>query len=133
MADAYEYGVAHGPLKLKKSKGLFKKTKTTSSSSKRKSKSSSTRKNPKSNPHEQDHSDAESAALSGDDTRNAQDIVKVIDRTDAEKRHDEILKKRKLEHVEKLAEKSYRDRIKEFNDKLERAPEHHDMPKVGPG
>ncbi|KAI7832890.1 hypothetical protein BX661DRAFT_129339, partial [Kickxella alabastrina] len=56
-----------------------------------------------------------------------------IDRTDAEKRHDEILKKRKLEHVEKLAEKSYRDRIKEFNDKLERAPEHHDMPKVGPG
>ncbi|KAJ2825525.1 hypothetical protein GGI24_003134, partial [Coemansia furcata] len=53
-------------------------------------------------------------------------------RTDAEKRHDDMLKKRKLERIDKMAEKSYRDRVKEFNEKLERAPEHHDMPKVGP-
>ncbi|KAJ2893101.1 hypothetical protein GGI21_001577 [Coemansia aciculifera] len=54
-------------------------------------------------------------------------------RTDAEKRHEDILMKRKMERIEKMAEKSYRDRVKEFNEKLERAPEHHDMPKVGPG
>ncbi|KAJ2862887.1 hypothetical protein GGH94_003971 [Coemansia aciculifera] len=54
-------------------------------------------------------------------------------RTDAEKRHDDMQMKRKMERIEKMAEKSYRDRVKDFNEKLERAPEHNDMPKVGPG
>ncbi|KAJ2036122.1 hypothetical protein IW146_000080 [Coemansia sp. RSA 922] len=54
-------------------------------------------------------------------------------RTDAEKRHDDMQMKRKMERIDKMAEKSYRERVKDFNEKLERAPEHNDMPKVGPG
>ncbi|KAJ2857438.1 hypothetical protein J3B02_001002 [Coemansia erecta] len=90
MSDAYEYGVANGPLKLKKPKDLFKKT-------------------------EEPPLDSKEAL------------------TEAEKKYREALHQRKLERIDRLASKSYRDRVKEFNEKLERAPEHHDMPKVGPG
>ncbi|KAJ1671204.1 hypothetical protein GGF44_001709 [Coemansia sp. RSA 1694] len=98
MSDAYDYGVAKGPLKLKKTKGLFKKSKKKKSTTKKEEIASAN-----------------------------------VIRTDAEKRHDDILMKRKMDRIDKMSEKSYRDRVKEFNEKLERAPEHHDMPKVGPG
>ncbi|KAJ2028562.1 hypothetical protein IWW57_002093 [Coemansia sp. S610] len=65
--------------------------------------------------------------------KEAKPVIARERRTDAEKRHEDILKKRKMERIDKLAEKSYRERVKDFNEKLERAPEHNDMPKVGPG
>ncbi|KAJ2630099.1 hypothetical protein H4R22_002903, partial [Coemansia sp. RSA 1290] len=52
-------------------------------------------------------------------------------KTEAEKRHEEVLRKRKLEQIEKLAEKSHQERVKEFNELLEQTPEQHDMPRVG--
>lgn len=54
-------------------------------------------------------------------------------RTEAQKRYDE--KRRKLEEgqIAKLAAKSHRERIKDFNDYLGNLSEHHDIPKVGPG
>ncbi|KAJ1667608.1 hypothetical protein IW140_002187 [Coemansia sp. RSA 1813] len=103
MPDEYDYGVVHGSLKLKKPKGLFKKT--TKKLRKPKSKKQPAK------------------------TDNASSIAK----TEAEKRFDDMKKKRKLEHIERLAEKSFGDRVKEFNEKLERTPEHNDVPKVGPG
>eukprot|EP00877_Chromochloris_zofingiensis_P007445 jgi/Chrzof1/2954/Cz12g05210.t1 len=54
-------------------------------------------------------------------------------RTEAEKRHDERVKKLEEERLKKLASKGYRDRVKDFNEHLAALSEHHDIPKVGPG
>ncbi|KAJ2197944.1 hypothetical protein IW145_005575, partial [Coemansia sp. RSA 521] len=52
-------------------------------------------------------------------------------KTAAEQKHAAMLQRRKMEQIEKLAEKSYRDQVKDFNDRLEQAPEQHDMPRLG--
>ena len=54
-------------------------------------------------------------------------------RTAAEKKYDAILEKRELEEIEKLAAKSHRDKIREFNEKLESLSEHYDLQKVSGG
>lgn len=54
-------------------------------------------------------------------------------RTEAEKRHEEKTRKLEEERLKKMAGKSHRERIKDFNDHLTNLSEHHDIPKVGPG
>lgn len=54
-------------------------------------------------------------------------------RTEAEKRHDERVRKLEEERLRKMAAKGYRDRVKDFNEHLANLSEHHDIPKVGPG
>ncbi|THV07542.1 DUF1754-domain-containing protein [Dendrothele bispora CBS 962.96] len=54
-------------------------------------------------------------------------------KTDAEKRFDEVQKRRLAQKVAKLATKTHKDRVNEFNSNLELLSEHHDIPKVGPG
>jgi len=54
-------------------------------------------------------------------------------RTEAEKRHQEKLRKLEEERLLKQAAKGYRDRVKDFNEHLASLSEHHDIPKVGPG
>ncbi|KAG2194467.1 hypothetical protein INT46_004837 [Mucor plumbeus] len=46
---------------------------------------------------------------------------------------EEIKRQRQMERVSKAAAKSHKDRVQEFNHKLEQLSEHHDIPKVGPG
>ncbi|KAF8913110.1 hypothetical protein CPB84DRAFT_1820565 [Gymnopilus junonius] len=54
-------------------------------------------------------------------------------KTEAERRFEEV-QKRRLEHrIAKLAHKTHKDRVAEFNAHLESLSEHHDIPKVGPG
>ncbi|KAI0801089.1 hypothetical protein C8Q74DRAFT_1240255 [Fomes fomentarius] len=54
-------------------------------------------------------------------------------KTAAERRFEEVQKKRLADKVARLAHKSHKDRVHEFNSKLEALSEHHDIPKVGPG
>ncbi|KAF7339317.1 hypothetical protein MSAN_02145300 [Mycena sanguinolenta] len=54
-------------------------------------------------------------------------------KTDAEKRFEEVQRRRLAERVAKLANKTHKDRVSEFNAHLESLSEHHDIPKVGPG
>jgi protein FAM32A len=54
-------------------------------------------------------------------------------RTPAERKFDEIQAKREAERVAKLASKSHRDRVNDFNAYLANLSEHHDIPRVGPG
>ncbi|ETW87025.1 hypothetical protein HETIRDRAFT_99428 [Heterobasidion irregulare TC 32-1] len=54
-------------------------------------------------------------------------------KTEAERRFQEVQRKRLEERVKKLATKTHKDRVHEFNSKLEALSEHHDIPKVGPG
>jgi protein FAM32A len=54
-------------------------------------------------------------------------------RTLAERKFDDIQAKREAERVAKLASKSHRDRVNDFNAYLANLSEHHDIPRVGPG
>ncbi|GMH39892.1 hypothetical protein BSKO_07796 [Bryopsis sp. KO-2023] len=54
-------------------------------------------------------------------------------RTEAEKAYDEKMDKREDEQIRKIAFKSHRERVKDFNEYLANLTEHHDIPKVGPG
>ncbi|TPX50117.1 hypothetical protein SeMB42_g02251 [Synchytrium endobioticum] len=54
-------------------------------------------------------------------------------KTPAELKFEEIRKQRALEKAEKMALKSHKERVSEFNQKLESLSEHYDIPKVGPG
>ncbi|KAJ7492444.1 hypothetical protein FB451DRAFT_1218325 [Mycena latifolia] len=54
-------------------------------------------------------------------------------KTDAERRFEEVQRRRLTERVAKLANKTHKDRVSEFNAHLESLSEHHDIPKVGPG
>nr|WJH19562.1 Ovarian tumor-associated gene 12 (OTAG12) [Euglena gracilis] len=58
---------------------------------------------------------------------------KVDPRTPAERAYDEELQARAKLKAQKIAAKSYRDRIDEFNAKIATISEHYDIPKVGPG
>ncbi|KAF5388610.1 hypothetical protein D9757_004647 [Collybiopsis confluens] len=54
-------------------------------------------------------------------------------KTEAERRFEEVQKERLAQRVAKLAHKTHKDRVSEFNTHLESLSEHHDIPKVGPG
>ncbi|KAF8506754.1 DUF1754-domain-containing protein [Russula emetica] len=80
--------------------------------------------------------DEESAKASPSGSgRNSPAIAGTSDerKTAAEKRFQEVQRKRLADKVKKLAGKTHKDRVHEFNSKLETLSEHHDIPKVGPG
>ncbi|KAH9968612.1 hypothetical protein BC827DRAFT_1367722 [Russula dissimulans] len=54
-------------------------------------------------------------------------------KTAAEKRFQGVQRRRLADKVKRLAGKTHKDRVNEFNTKLEALSEHHDIPKVGPG
>ena len=54
-------------------------------------------------------------------------------RTAAERKYDEVQTKRAADKTKKMALKSHRERVAEFNAHLASLSEHHDIPKVGPG
>ncbi|CEG36510.1 Conserved alpha-helical protein [Plasmopara halstedii] len=56
--------------------------------------------------------------------------VEVDDMTPAQRRHAEHKKKREQEEIEKMASKTYRERIEELNQHLGSLTEHHDVPRV---
>ncbi|KAF8035021.1 hypothetical protein BT93_C1138 [Corymbia citriodora subsp. variegata] len=53
--------------------------------------------------------------------------------TPAERRFLQQTQKIELERLAKMASKSHRDRVQEFNQYLANLSEHYDIPKVGPG
>ncbi|BGP23826.1 hypothetical protein Rt10032_c05g2455 [Rhodotorula toruloides] len=56
-----------------------------------------------------------------------------VGKTEAQRRFEEVQRKRLLEKAAKAAAKSHKERVAEFNEKLEHMSEHYDIPKVGPG
>ncbi|KAN0041158.1 hypothetical protein ACTFIV_003694 [Dictyostelium citrinum] len=53
--------------------------------------------------------------------------------TDAEKKHKEKLNRKEQKRIDKLVNKSHKEKIEEYNKYLSSLSEHHDIPKVGPG
>jgi len=54
-------------------------------------------------------------------------------KTPAERRFEEMQRQREEQEAKKLSLKSHRERVEEFNSKLDKLPTHFDIPKVGPG
>ncbi|CAK5264505.1 unnamed protein product [Mycena citricolor] len=54
-------------------------------------------------------------------------------KTDAERRFEEVQKRRLERRIAKVAHKTHKERVSELNAHLESLSEHHDIPKVGPG
>ncbi|OSX67249.1 hypothetical protein POSPLADRAFT_1063994 [Postia placenta MAD-698-R-SB12] len=81
---------------------------------------------------EEEEEKAKSASPS-DSGRNSPAVGSSERKTAAEKRFEEVQRKRLAEKVARLANKTHKDRVHEFNSKLEALSEHHDIPKVGPG
>ncbi|CEO59398.1 Putative DUF1754-domain-containing protein [Penicillium brasilianum] len=54
-------------------------------------------------------------------------------KTEAERKYEEVRRKRLHERLQKEGIKSHKERVEELNKYLSRLSEHHDMPKIGPG
>lgn len=54
-------------------------------------------------------------------------------KTEAEKRYDEMRRKRLEERLLKEGVKTHKEKVEELNKYLSGLSEHHDMPKIGPG
>jgi protein FAM32A len=54
-------------------------------------------------------------------------------RTEAEKRYDERIAAEEKRIIAKMAAKTHREKVQEFNLYLSKLSEHHDIPRVGPG
>ncbi|RSH95121.1 hypothetical protein EHS25_000207 [Saitozyma podzolica] len=50
--------------------------------------------------------------------------------TEAERRYEEIQRRRREERVKKSAKMTHKDRVQEFNSKLDKLSEHHDIPRI---
>jgi len=118
MSDLYD-NVPGGSLKLKGSSGNPNKIK------KKKKKTKKDKEKLKSYAKD----------LINDDSESSEKIVpiRVVTKTEAELKFEEIQRKRLDEKVEKAARKSHKERVAELNRKLEEMTEHYDIPKVGPG
>ncbi|KAG6817981.1 hypothetical protein H0H87_012449 [Tephrocybe sp. NHM501043] len=74
--------------------------------------------------------DEESRSLSGSGSNSPTPSSGSSRKTEAEKRFEEVQKRRLAERVAKLASKTHKDRVSEFNNHLESLSEHHDIPKL---
>ncbi|KAL4770279.1 hypothetical protein BDW60DRAFT_209221 [Aspergillus nidulans var. acristatus] len=54
-------------------------------------------------------------------------------KTEAERKHEEMRRKRIQERLKREGVKTHKERVEELNKYLSRLSEHHDMPKIGPG
>ncbi|KAI9883535.1 MAG: hypothetical protein M1823_004699 [Watsoniomyces obsoletus] len=66
----------------------------------------------------------EEAEMSGDGMGN---------KTEAERRHEELRRQRLAEKVKREGVKTHKERVEELNKYLSNLSEHHDMPRIGPG
>ncbi|KAJ3091585.1 hypothetical protein HK102_014186 [Quaeritorhiza haematococci] len=59
--------------------------------------------------------------------------VPVVKKTKAQLAFEAVQKARQQERIMKIASKSHKEKVEEFNAYLESLSEHHDIPRVGPG
>ncbi|CCI39645.1 unnamed protein product [Albugo candida] len=74
---------------------------------------------------ESDRSVAEKKEVNSDDNE-----IQYKEMTQAQRKHEEIRRKRENEEINKIASKTYRQRVDELNHYLGSLTEHHDIPRV---
>lgn len=123
--DDGAYEAVGGSLKLKKSARPVEKKEKKKDKKKNKKKKKKEKKRAKTEEEEKvDHQEEERKEL---------ETVKAPVMTAAELAFQEKRKQREIERLSKLADKSHRERIAEFNKHLASLTEHNDLPKIGPG
>ncbi|KAJ6143617.1 hypothetical protein N7471_003070 [Penicillium samsonianum] len=125
-----EYSVGGGKLKLKGSKvsgGRIEKKKKKST----KKKEGEAQPKPETTPDTQrPENEREEGVRSEEDREKEWDAS---GKTEAERRAEEIRRKRLHERLQREGVKTHKERVEELNKYLSRLSEHHDMPKIGPG
>ncbi|KAG0148257.1 hypothetical protein CROQUDRAFT_670058 [Cronartium quercuum f. sp. fusiforme G11] len=124
----YDEVVSGGRLKLKGTAGLPQKKKKKKSSSSNKDRIKSDNLLLSQNPSTSGSSSATLAQL-----ESLGHVVSRVEKTTAERRFEAVQKKRMAEKAKKQALKTHKDRVADFNERLEAQSEHFDIPKVGPG
>ncbi|GAM87802.1 hypothetical protein ANO11243_058300 [Dothideomycetidae sp. 11243] len=121
MPPSTDYTTTGGGLKLKGAKfaGIDKKKKK--------------KRVPATAPTQLDDSTAADNATPPAPAAEAETEVARVKKTDAEKRHDEMRRKRLDEKVKREGSKTHKERVEELNRYLSGLSEHHDMPRIGPG
>ncbi|KAI9678059.1 MAG: hypothetical protein M1817_006003 [Caeruleum heppii] len=71
--------------------------------------------------------------ISGDEDTINVDEAAYLGKTEAEKRHEEMRRKRQLDRLRREGVKTHKERVEELNKYLSNLSEHHDMPRIGPG
>lgn len=61
---------------------------------------------------------------------NEEDDASMSHLTESERRYERVRRQRLADKVRKEAKKSHKERVAEFNDKLESMSEHYDLPRV---
>ncbi len=82
---------------------------------------------------EEESGEGVAAAEEEEQERERQLVAREDHRTPAEKKYHEQKEKLELRRLAKVASKSHRQRVEEFNQYLANLSEHYDIPKVGPG
>ncbi|KAJ4351154.1 uncharacterized protein N0V89_006493 [Didymosphaeria variabile] len=117
-----------GALKLKGAgidkKKKKKKPKTAEPTAEASTKVKSRSKSPSGTPRRSISPDAAEQAIKEDGGRK---------KTEAEKRHEEMRRKRLEDRLKKEGVKTHKEKVEELNKYLSGLSEHHDMPKIGPG
>lgn len=137
-----DYTAAGGGLKLKGSAGIDKKKKkkkpklpNASTSENRAVSTEATHSSSTDAPKESTTTPKPSNSRSLSPEKAETEIRKAGGRqkTDAEKRHEEMRRKRLDERLKRDEIKTHKERVEELNRYLSGLSEHHDMPKIGPG
>ena len=88
---------------------------------------------PRHDPHAQRDAERPLELAAGDEDGEKKPSEPKDNRTEAERRYDEQAERTQARLIEKMASKSHKDKVREFNEYLSKLSEHHDIPKVGPG
>ncbi|KAJ5135441.1 uncharacterized protein N7515_004719 [Penicillium bovifimosum] len=127
-----EYSVGGGKLKLKGSKvssGRVEKKKKKSSSKKKEEGLQSTTGTPDEGQGSEREEKGEGERVRSEERSEGDMPAK----TEAERKAEEIRRKRMHERLQREGIKTHKERVEELNKYLSRLSEHHDMPKIGPG
>lgn len=128
-----DYSSTGGGLKLKgaKPKGVEKKRKKKTSSSTTKTDSSASQEQQDIDPSvtlDGDEKEGKEALTkAGDAERAARNELEMMHKTEAERRHEEIRRKRLNDRLAREGSKTHKERVEELNKYLSGLSEHHDM------
>jgi protein FAM32A len=78
---------------------------------------------------DKDERSAKAADIADEDEE--EDLL--ANKTEAERRYEEMRRRRLEERLQKEGVKTHKERVEELNGYLSRLSEHHDMPRIGPG
>ncbi|KAJ9294383.1 hypothetical protein DTO271G3_6958 [Paecilomyces variotii] len=132
MAPGDEYSAASGAGKLKL-KGLKVKGGRVEKKKKKKEKKEHAETSREASAVAESQQDGGGEAAAAATAEHEGGDVPIIEKTEAEKKYEEMRRKRLNDRLKREGVKTHKERVEELNKYLSTLSEHHDMPKIGPG